>query len=480
MGSIRSTINRIIPLQKSDLKKFFYASGLILLIVYIAVVLKISKDALIISHLGAETISAIKICASTPMSLIFMFFYIKLADILSRSRLFHCMNWFFICYFALFAFVLYPNRDSLVINVSNEFIATLPSLKYIIKAFANWHYSLFYAFAESWMTIMLSISFWQTANHIINFDESKRFYPLFGIMAQIGMFAAGMLSKACITENGDWQSTLTNSTISIFVAGVALSLCLMLLVKTIGTESFNMKKTHFKTKAKISFTESIKYIASSKPILLITSLLLCYNISINLVESVYKKAAEVLYNSNANLIHHFMSDVQIYISIASTIVAIAGVYIIRACKWKTSALITPMAALVTGVVFFLFMVFRNTSYLVAIQATLQVSVIALAVYFGAANNVFARSTKHTIFDSTKEMVYIPLDDDLKTKGKAAAETIGMRFGKGGGAVIIQVLLGLFPAMSLLDLSPIIFGLFLALLLWWVYSTIALNRIVSKT
>ena len=122
--------------------------------------------------------------------------------------------------------------------------------------------------------------------------------------------------------------------------------------------------------------------------------------------------------------------------------------------------------------FFLFMLLRDTSYVLA----LQTSAIALAVCFGAIHNVFTRSSKNVLFDPTKEMVYIPLNDDLQIKGKAVAETIGMRFGRGSGAAIIQqVLLGVFPAMTLLDLSPILFGIFLLVLVWWFYSIAVISR-----
>ena len=470
----KAIIKKIIPVHRHEIVKFSCVSLLILLIVYVHSVLHIAKDVLIISHLGTEAISAIELCAVLPISLVFMFIYIKLSDKLTRSGLFHAMNWFFISYFVIFALVLYPNRYALSINISDVVILRLPYLKHLFKIISNWHYCLFYVFAQSWVTIMLAISFWQTANHITTLEESKRFYPLFGAATSFGLLLACVLSKFFVVSGADWQPTLNSLTISIVIAGMALSLCLIALEKIIGTEFFNLKKGHFKTK--ISFKESLRYIASSQPILLITSLLLCYNISINLIEGVWKKSVEVLFNSNANLIHQFMSNVNIYIAVLSMLFAFIGVYTLQSCKWRTSALITPIVAIITGSMFFLFMVLKDAPFLLA----LQTSVLAIAVCFGAINNIFFRATKYTLFDSTKEMVYIPLDDDLQTKGKAAAETVGVKFGKAGGSLLQQMLLALFPALTLLDLSPIISVMFLVVLLWWLYSTVALSSYLKHT
>jgi AAA family ATP:ADP antiporter len=465
----KAIIKKLVPIHRHEIVKFSCVSLLIFLIVYVHSVLHIAKDVLVISHLGTEAISAIELCAVLPISLVFMFFYIKLADKLTRSGLFHAMNWFFISYFVIFALVFYPNRHVLSIDISDAVILRLPYLKHLFKIISNWHYCLFYVFAQSWVTIMLAISFWQTANHITTIEESKRFYPLFGAATSLGLLLACVLSNFFVVDGADWQPTLNSLTISIVVAGLALSLCLIVLERIVGTSIFNLKKGHFK--AKISFKESLRYIVSSRPILLITSLLLCYNISINLIEGVWKKSVEVLFNSNANLIHHFMSNVNMYIAVLSMIFAFIGVYMLQSCKWKTSALITPIVAIITGGMFFLFMILKETSFLLA----LQTSALAIAVCFGAINNIFFRATKYTLFDSTKEMVYIPLDDDLQIKGKAAAETVGVKFGKAGGSLIQQILLVLFPALTLLDLSPIISVIFLAIMLWWLYSTVVLGN-----
>ena len=45
--------------------------------------------------------------------------------------------------------------------------------------------------------------------------------------------------------------------------------------------------------------------------------------------------------------------------------------------------------------------------------------------------VFARSAKFSLFDPAKEMVYIEMSKDEKSKGKAAVDLLGSQIGKSG-------------------------------------------------
>ena len=55
--------------------------------------------------------------------------------------------------------------------------------------------------------------------------------------------------------------------------------------------------------------------------------------------------------------------------------------------------------------------------------TLGLTPLMAAVLVGAAQNVFSKSAKYSLFDPCKEMAYIPLDQETQLKGKAAIDVV---------------------------------------------------------
>ena len=55
-----------------------------------------------------------------------------------------------------------------------------------------------------------------------------------------------------------------------------------------------------------------------------------------------------------------------------------------------------------------------------------------------AQQVFAKGAKFSMFKPAEEMVYIGLDEESRTKGKAAIDVVGAQSGKSAGSILQQV------------------------------------------
>lgn len=53
-------------------------------------------------------------------------------------------------------------------------------------------------------------------------------------------------------------------------------------------------------------------------------------------------------------------------------------------------------------------------------AALGLTPLYAAVLVGAAQNIFSKSSKYSLFDPCKEMAYIPLDQETKVRGDRVA------------------------------------------------------------
>ena len=70
---------------------------------------------------------------------------------------------------------------------------------------------------------------------------------------------------------------------------------------------------------------------------------------------------------------------------------------------------------------------------------------------------------------------MPLSDELKTKGKAAADMIGIKAGKSIGAFIPMVIFTISPFSTYNSISSYLMFIFVAICLVWIYTTIALGK-----
>src|SRR5690606_9027794 len=114
------------------------------------------------------------------------------------------------------------------------------------------------------------------------------------------------------------------------------------------------------------------------------------------------------------------------------------------------------------------------------QGWLGASPLLMIVLFGAFQNVSTKVMKYAFFDATKEMSYIPLDQESKVKGKAAVDVIGSRLGKSGAAWIQILLIQLAGTGSVLSITHFLIPLIAFTVLFWILSVRQLNKQLLAT
>jgi AAA family ATP:ADP antiporter len=478
------------PVHNFELKKLLPMFFLFFFINFNYTILRDTKDALIVTApgSGAEAIPFLKVWGVLPIAVIFMIVYSKLSNIFSKQKLFYSTISFFIAYFALFALIMYPNRDVLhPTAAADKLLEFLPGgFSGLVALFRNWTYALFYVMSELWGSVAISLLFWGFANDTTKISESKRFYALFGLGANVAMLFSGQaiiyfsdIRSKLPTGVDAWGITLNWMVAMVFASGLIIMGIYWWINKNVLTDTrfYNpaeMQRAK-KEKPKMSLKESFAYLARSKYILCLAILVIGYGIAINLVEVTWKGQLKLQY-PNANDYQTFMGRFsQITGFVTILMMLFVGSNVIRRFGWKTGALITPVVLLITGVGFFSFVIFRDS--LTSLVAMLGSTPLMLAVIFGTAQNVMSKSAKYSLFDPTKEMAYIPLDQESKVKGKAAIDVVGARLGKSGGSLVQQGLI--IACGSLGAITPYVGGILFLIIFAWIYSANSLSKQFQK-
>jgi AAA family ATP:ADP antiporter len=481
----------LFPISDTEAKKVLPLALMMLCVLFNYTILRDIKDSLILtSHgCGSECISFLKLWGTLPFALITVALYGRLANVLSKPILFRVMVISFATFFAIFAYVIFPNAD--LFHASPEWIASAseayPRMRYCTALIGNWSFAMFYIVAELWGTMGLSVLFWQFANEITKVHEAKRFYPLFGFIGNIGVIISGSLLvivsnlTSHMSDKERWSISLTWIIASILVICVGLLYLHYWVQNNVMTDSrlhdVQNNATNKKSKkVKLSFTESIRIVFKSKYLGFIAIFVLAYGITINFVEAVLKNQIKLLYPNPADMTR-FYGYYSTCTGIATMFLMIMGANLTRKYSWRICALITPMTVLIAGGAFFMLVMFKEQAAL--LFSCFNITPIAMAVIVGAALVVITKGAKYSLFDPTKEMAYIPLDDQLKTQGKAAVDGVGGRLGKSGGGMIQQVFFVLISGSTQMTIAPYLGGILILVSLFWIYSVFGLSNMFEK-
>ncbi|PSS17890.1 Plastidic ATP/ADP-transporter like [Actinidia chinensis var. chinensis] len=459
------------------LKKIIPLGLMFFCILFNYTILRDTKDVLVVTAKGssAEIIPFLKTWVNLPMAVGFMLLYTKLANVLSKQALFYTVIVPFIAFFGAFGFVLYPLShyfhptalaDKLLAMLGPRFLGPLAIIRI-------WSFCLFYVMAELWGSVVISVLFWGFANQITTVEEAKRFYPLFGLGANVALIFSGRTVKyfSNLRKNlgpgvDGWAISLKAMMSIVVLMGLIICCIYWWMNNYVPLPSRSKKK---KEKPSMGTMESLKFLVSSRYIRDLATLVVAYGISINLVEVTWKSKLKAQFPS-PNEYSSFMGDFSTATGIATFIMMLLSQWVFDKYGWGAAAKITPTVLLLTGVGFFSLILFGDP--LGPGLAKFGMTPLLAAVYVGAMQNIFSKSAKYSLFDPCKEMAYIPLDEETKVKGKAAIDVVCNPLGKSGGALIQQFMILTFG--SLANSTPYLGGILLVIVLAWLAAAKSLD------
>lgn len=448
----------------NERKKLVPLAMMFFCILFNYTILRDTKDVLMVTapKSGAEVIPFIKTYVNLPTAIGFTALYSKLCDKFDQKNVFYICTVPFLIFFAAFAVAIYPNVHVLHPHAFVDSIAAILPAGFSapLSIIRNWSYAVFYVMAEMWGSVVASLLFWSFANEVTTVDEAKKYYPLFGMGANVALIFSGQYVKwvsklrANLPAGVDpWGMSLKYLMGAIVVGGGAMIGLFSHMQRNVLTdpacvdqEKQELKKK--KKKVKMSLKESAQFLMNSSYIRDLAILVISYGMCINIVEVSWKAKLKAAF-PNPNDYSMFMGNFSSATGTVTLGMMLLGRTIFQKFGWRKAALVTPTMIGVTGAVFFALQLFAPA--FVPLAAALGTTPLMLSVLVGAVQNILSKSSKYSLFDPCKEMAYIPLDQDSKTKGKAAVDVVGNPLGKSGGSMIQQILI--FGVGSLTAATP---------------------------
>ena len=168
----QSVLSRIFPsspILPTERSTFLALSTMMFLFIYVFTTVRDTKDTLVVSHCGAESIPYLKLYGVLPCAMMFIVAYSKASNLLGKEALFYVTLVPFFVFYSLFAFVLYPNRDSIhfpkllgggVQTVADAAPGPLSLIRY-------WSFSLYFIVSELWASAGVPLLFWQVSCYFL-------------------------------------------------------------------------------------------------------------------------------------------------------------------------------------------------------------------------------------------------------------------------------------------------------------------------
>lgn len=469
------------PVYRAESRKVGLMLSLLFLLCMSYSVMRNVKDTLIltIDGGGAEAIPFLKVWGMLPGALLATWAFTHLARRLTRRQLFFTLISFYIGYYLAFAFVLYPLNDHMTLTTLGRWLTeTLPAgASGAVAMLSHWNFSLFYVITELWGSLVLAVLFWGMANDLSSVEEAKRTYGILNFGSNIApVFGGYLVMLVCqpiladLLQTSGWDLTIKQVSllVSVFLAGgLFLFHRVCLLFPAVANQTIEGRSAS-KKRNRMGVLAAAKTVMQDPYLLSLALVVLGFNISINLADLAWKDQLRKLMRDPNEMLDH-MSSITVLIGVIATGCAVTFAPLMRRFGWSRLAMVTPVVMTVSSVIFF------GCRFGLAdpLAAALGVAPLALTVFAGSLQNALSKGCKYCIFDATKEMAFLPLDEERRARGKSAIDGLGSGLGKSGASLMTQGLI--IVAGSLSAASPAIAAILGVILVSWMVAVRRLGR-----
>jgi len=428
-------------------------------------ILRSARNALVVADIGngAGSIPIFELCGTMPAALIMVYLLTRLLNKYSIHKVFIITLAFFSGFFLFFAVVVYPSFPIWEAKVTqwtwlpwNNFFAVI--LPHVLSL-------LFFVMAELWKIALLTVLFWGLVNQYIPLGEAKKYYGPLMLGGSIGTIVAGPIVSFCTSDFAS-QSSWSNSLSLMMIVLSLIGILTAYLYSKLWKEFAGPQQEAEEVKDTISVWESVRLCIKSPYLSLLAWITIVDYIAYALGEVIFLDILKQRYPDPRDYCA-YMGHLSLWSGILTAFSALVVTpLLLRRCRWVVASLVTPVCLLVTGGAFFIAVWHPSTS-----------QQIELLVFLGTLFFCCVRAAKYTLFDSSKEIAFIPMPPLEKMQGKLIIDGFCSRLGRGSASVVsitlIQVCGGVLASASAAGL------IVLTIAVSCVVSTFKLGNLVEK-
>lgn len=442
------------PVKREEWLIFGFMFFIVCLININFSILRSMRNALVVADTGgsAAFIPYFELFGTFPASILLTWVLSRLMRSFSPRFIFSMTMTFFLAFFLIFAFWIYPCREEIHSLLENKlgFLFGLSRFKVI---FTHWPDMVFYIMSELWKVALLSVIFWGFLNQNLSLEQAKRFYPPLLLGSSIGTILAGPITVFCTSlfswnffalSSQRWQHSLYMLTIFLLLCGLLTLITFSGLFKKLPLHS--QKEPEMATplslpapqkepfsRRLLSLSSSLRFLMKSPYLSALLLIVIAEYVCYALGELIFLETLKSKYPSPSDYCQ-YMGNLSFWMGIVTAFSALfLTPYLLQSYRWSKTALMTPI--LMVSITFaFFFAIYVGKLGLFPGSSPLTFAVILGSIHF-----CLGRAAKYTLFDAIKEFAFIPLDQEAQVKGKLIIDGIGSRLGRGTSSLLSIVL-----------------------------------------